>query len=71
MKISEFRKLIREEIRKTVKENENLTTNEEFDNRYNKFYGLFLQTYNDMSSHKITFDEATDNLFTWIKANFK
>ena len=71
MKKSELQKIIREEVRKTVKENQNLTTNEEFDNRYNKFYGLFLQSYHDMSNHKITFDEATDNLFDWIKANFK
>jgi hypothetical protein len=24
-----------------------------------------------MSDHKLTFDEATDKLFAWIKANFK
>tara|TARA_R110000823_G_scaffold206563_1_gene337232 strand:+ start:2785 stop:3000 length:216 start_codon:yes stop_codon:yes gene_type:complete len=71
MKKLELRQLIREEIRKTVKENQNLPTNDEFGDRYNKFYDLLLQSYDDMSDHKITFDEATDNLFTWIKANFK
>ena len=45
--------------------------NEEIDNRMNKFSTIFLQTYYDMNKHKITFDEATDKLFTWIKANFK
>ena len=45
--------------------------NEEFDNRRNAFYNIFLQTYYSMNKHKITFDEATDKLFTWIKANFK
>jgi len=45
--------------------------NEEIDNRMNKFSTIFLQTYYDMNKHKITFDEATNKLFTWIKANFK
>ena len=51
--------------------NDENPVNEEFDNRMNKFSTIFLQTYYDMNKHKITFDEATDKLFTWIKANFK
>ena len=51
--------------------NENLIINEEFDNRMNGFSNIFLKTYYDMSDHTITFDEAVDKLFTWIKANFK
>lgn len=51
--------------------NENLIINEEFDNRINGFSNIFLKTYYDMSNHIITFDEAVDKLFTWIKANFK
>ena len=52
-----------------VKENQNI--NEEFDKRENAFSTIFLQTYYDMNKHKLTFDEATDKLFAWIKENFK
>jgi hypothetical protein len=65
MKKSELQQLIKEEIDNVLNENE------EFDKRKNGFSGIFLRTYYDMSDHKLTFDEATDKLFAWIKANFK
>jgi hypothetical protein len=73
MKKSELQQLIKEEIDNVLNENQNLIINEdeEFDNRKNGFSGIFLRTYYDMSDHKLTFDEATDKLFAWIKANFK
>ena len=71
MKTSELKQLIKEEISKVLKENQNSTINEEFDNRMNKFSSIFLKTYYDMNDNEITFDEATDRLFAWIKANFK
>ena len=49
----------------------NSTINEEFDNRKNKFSSIFLQTFYDMNDNEITFDEASDRLFAWIKSNFK
>ena len=54
-----------------IKENQNSTINEEFDNRKNKFSSIFLQTFYDMNDNEITFDEASDRLFAWIKSNFK
>ena len=69
MKRSELKQLIKEEIIKIV--DQNSTINEEFDNRKNKFSSIFLQTFYDMNSNEITFDEATDKLFAWIEANFK
>ena len=71
MKKSELKQIIKEEIDKVLKENQNSTINEEFDNRLNKFSSIFLKTFYDMSNHEITFDEATDKLFAWIKTNFK
>ena len=71
MKTSELKQLIKEEISKVLKENQNSTINEEFDNRMNKFSSIFLKTYYDMNDNEITFDETTDRLFAWIKANFK
>ena len=71
MKTSELKQLIKEEISKVLKENQNSTINEEFDNRMNEFSSIFLKTYYDMNDNEITFDEATDRLFAWIKANFK
>ena len=71
MKKSELRQIIKEEIDKMSHENQNLTISEEFDSRENKFANIFLLTFYDISSHKITFDEATDKLFAWIKTNFK
>jgi len=65
MKKSELQQIIKEEISKVLNENEYL------DKRENAFSTIFLQTYYDMSDHKLTFDEATDKLFAWIKANFK
>jgi len=65
MKKSELQQLIKEEIDNVLNENE------EFDKRKNGFSSIFLRTYYDMSDHKLTFDEATDKLFAWIKANFK
>lgn len=70
MKKSELQQIIKEEITNALSENQNLIINEEFDNRKNGFSSIFLRTYYDMSDHKITFDEATDKLFAWIKANF-
>lgn len=54
-----------------IKENQNSTINEEFDNRKNKFSSIFLQTFYDMNDNEITFDEASDRLFAWIETNFK
>ena len=71
MKKSELKQIIKEEIVKILTENQNSTINEEFDNRMNKFSSIFLKTYYDMNDNEITFDEATDRLFAWIKANFK
>jgi hypothetical protein len=71
MKKLELKQIIKEEISKVLKENQNSTINEEFDNRMNKFSSIFLKTYYDMNDNEITFDEATDRLFAWIKANFK
>ena len=71
MKKSELQQIIKEELRKVLKENQNSTINEEFDNRLNKFSSIFLKTFHDINNHEITFDEATDKLFAWIKANFK
>ena len=71
MKKSELKQIIKEEISKVLKENQNSTINEEFDNRMNEFSSIFLKTYYDMNDNEITFDEATDRLFAWIKANFK
>ena len=65
MKTSHLRQIIKEEIGKALSENEYL------DKRENAFSTIFLQTYYDMSDHKLTFDEATDKLFAWIKTNFK
>jgi hypothetical protein len=69
MKKSELKQIIKEEIDKVLKENQN--TNEEFDARFNNFSSIFLETYYDMNDHKITFDAATEKLFAWIKENFK
>jgi hypothetical protein len=69
MKRSELKQIIKEELVKVV--NKNSTINEEFDNRKNKFSSIFLQTFYDMNDNEITFDEATDRLFAWIKSNFK
>ena len=69
MKRSELKQIIKEEIVKIV--NKNSTINEEFDNRKNKFSSIFLQTFYDMNDNEITFDEASDRLFAWIKSNFK
>ena len=71
MKVSELKQLIKEEISKVLKENQNSTIDEEFDNRMNEFSSIFLKTYYNMNDNEITFDEATDRLFAWIKANFK
>ena len=65
MKYSELQQIIKEEI-------DNVLNEKEYeDKRANKFATIFLQTFYDMADHKITFDEATDKLFVWIKANFK
>lgn len=71
MKKSELQQIIKEEIGKVLKENQNSTINEEFDDRLNKFSSIFLKTFNDINNHEITFDKATNKLFAWIKANFK
>jgi hypothetical protein len=65
MKKSELQQIIKEEIDNVLNENEYE------DKRENAFSSIFLRTYYDMSDHKLTFDEATDQLFAWIKANFK